>query len=565
MQSGSAPVANPAVTLPSEVPSTIIVGGGLAGLFAALKLAPQPVTLISPAPLGEAASSTWAQGGIAAAVGLGDTIEAHAADTVRAGAGLVDADVALSVARDAADRIDDLVAFGVPFDRDASGAFLQSREAAHSEPRVVRVTGDRAGAAIMQALIRKVIEADHVRIVEGFSAEDLIVRDGIITGLVLAAISDPNRRFSLSGATDIILATGGVGGLYATTTNPAASTGRGIAMAARAGAVIADAEFVQFHPTAISVPSTAAADPLAPAPLASEALRGEGATLVNSEGVRFLLEQHSDAELAPRDIVARAVFAEIADGRGAFLDCREAIGAAFENAFPTIHAMCAAAGIDPSTDLIPVRPAEHYHMGGVKTDARGATTVSRLWAIGEVAATGLHGANRLASNSLLEAVVFAARTAEAVKASRSPASMSASVDALAATDAASGASRKAVDPELRRAAQITIRAIMDRDVGVVRNRAGLAAALSALAEIEASADGDREIENMAIAARFIAESALRRKANLGAHYRSDALATESVNSDAPRRTTMTLAGLNMRAQLTSGELLGELMQSNAVT
>ena len=389
-----------------KIHNAVIIGAGLAGLFTALKLSPHPVTIVSGAPLGQGASSAWAQGGIAAAVGEGDATAAHAADTIAAGAGLVDAAVARSIAADAPDRIRDLLEYGVPFDRDLEGHYVLSREAAHSANRIVRVQGDRAGQAIMEALIATVRATPSISVLEGYEAQELITRgDGRkkrVTGIYLAKTDDPAALYKIDGINAVILATGGIGALYRLTTNPAHARGDGIAMAAKAGATIADAEFVQFHPTAIDVPED-------PAPLASEALRGEGAILVDANGRRFMPAVHQDAELAPRDIVARAVFAQIAAGNGAFLDCTDAIGAEFAARFPTVHARCIEAGIDPVIEPIPVAPAEHYHMGGIKTDANARTSIAGLWAVGEVAATGLHGANRLASNSLLEAVVMAAR------------------------------------------------------------------------------------------------------------------------------------------------------------
>ena len=308
----------PANVIPSN--NIVIVGGGLAGLFCALKLAPHPVTLLTGTPLGTGASSVWAQGGIAAAVMDGDTPEAHARDTILAGAGIVDAPRALAMAREAPARIDDLLSYGVPFDRDLAGALSVSREAAHSARRIVRVKGDQAGRAIMAALTAAVANTPSIDVVSGFAVEDLLMRDGRVTGVAARSL-DGVRLLRLS-ASAVVLATGGAGYLYAVTTNPPEARGTGLAIAARAGALIADPEFVQFHPTAIAI----ARDP---APLATEALRGDGATLVNCRGERFMARIHSDAELAPRDVVARGVFAEIAAGRGAFLDARDAIGAAF--------------------------------------------------------------------------------------------------------------------------------------------------------------------------------------------------------------------------------------------
>jgi L-aspartate oxidase len=491
----------------------VIIGAGLAGLFTALRLAPLPVTVVAAAPLGEGASSIWAQGGVAAAMGEGDTPERHAADTIAAGGGLVDERVAHLVASEAPQRIRDLLAYGVPFDRDGSGGFLLSREAAHSMNRVVRVSGDRAGAAIMQALIAAVRKTPSIRVLERYVAEDLIVTAGSgagarVTGVRLARTdADGSGLFDLIPASAVVIATGGIGALYDVTTNPAYARGEAIAFAARTGAVIADAEFVQFHPTAID------AD-IDPAPLASEALRGEGAILVNAAGERFMKRLHPDAELAPRDIVARGVFAEIAAGRGAFLDCRASIGARFPEAFPTVYAHCRAAGIDPVNGLIPIAPAAHYHMGGIATDVRGRTTVEGLWAVGEVASTGLHGANRLASNSLLEAAVFGARVASDIATlvahtGSAPAPRTYRVKGSPAASAR------------REALLARLRHTMTADVGVIRDAASLASALAVLRGIEKEAESDSMIANMAITAQFVTGAALLRKESRGAHYRSD--------------------------------------------
>jgi L-aspartate oxidase len=492
----------------------VIVGAGLAGLFTALRLAPLPVTIIAAARLGEGAASAWAQGGIAAAVGEGDTPAKHAADTIAAGAGLVDETVAKLVASEGPERIRDLLNFGVPFDRDLAGHYVLSREAAHSMKRVVRVSGDRAGAAIMQALIAAVHMTPSIRVLEGYEAEDLIIEGGRgaggrVTGVRLIRSEERGSgTFELIPASAVVLATGGIGSLYSVTTNPSYARGEALAFAARAGAVIADAEFVQFHPTAIDIATD-------PAPLASEALRGEGAVLVNGLGRRFMVPLHEAAELAPRDIVARGVFTEIAAGRGAFLDCRTAIGAEFPHVFPTVYALCKRAGIDPVTDLIPVAPAAHYHMGGIATDVLGRTTVEGLWAVGEVAATGLHGANRLASNSLLEAVVFGARVARDI-AMLVPRERAGHQAKIYRRDGGTP-----VDPARRLAAISRLRKTMSEHVGVVRNARGLETAMALLREIQAEAHGDSVVENMALAAELVAGAALLRKESRGGHYRSD--------------------------------------------
>ena len=492
----------------------VIVGAGLAGLFTALRLAPLPVTVVAAAPLGEGASSVWAQGGVAAAVGEGDTPEQHAADTVAAGDGLVDPHVARVVAEEAPERIADLLAYGVPFDRDLAGRLVLSREAAHSRRRIVRVSGDRAGAAIMQALIAAVRATPSIRVLERYEATDLILDAGSRGGARCAGVRLIRRDGSGAGAYDfmpasaVVLATGGASALYSLTTNPVYACGEALAFAARAGAAISDAEFVQFHPTAIDVGKD-------PAPLASESLRGEGATLINRNGDRFMAPLHLDGELAPRDIVARGVFAEIAAGEGAFLDCRTAIGARFPDAFPTVYAHCRAAGIDPVTQPIPVAPAAHYHMGGIATDLSGRTSLEGLWAVGEVAATGLHGANRIASNSLLEAVVLGARAAQDIS------------GLVASSDVRSVAKTYRLDQgglldEPHRAHLVArLRQTMSQHVGVVRNGPDLTRALEILRDIGAEAGSDRSLVNMALAAEIITASALLRRESRGAHFRSD--------------------------------------------
>jgi L-aspartate oxidase len=480
----------------------VIVGGGLAGLFCALKLAPRPVTVISAAPLGQGASTAWAQGGIAAAVAEGDSAEAHAADTVAVGAGLVDETIALGLAREAGARIHDLLHYGVPFDRDLEGKLAVGREAAHSARRIVHVRGDMAGRAIMSALVEAVRRTPSIRVIEGFAAEALLTEDGAVTGLQLRKVGEATAKPVTIASRAVVLATGGIGHLYAVTTNPAEASGLGLAIAARAGAIIADPEFVQFHPTAIM----AGRDP---APLATEALRGEGAMLINDKGERFMPARHPLAELAPRDIVARGVFAEIEAGRGAFLDARQALGAHFSEKFPTVHASCMAAGIDPVRQPIPVAPAAHYHMGGISVDARGRTSLKGLWAGGEVSSTGAHGANRLASNSLLEAVVYAARIAEDIGGS-----------SIAASARLPGTSMNQHDSAMPALEEKNLRAMMTSHVGVIRHGDRLAEAVRAFAAIERDA-GNIALRNMATTALLVAASAWARRESRGAHYRID--------------------------------------------
>jgi len=501
-----------------SVHDVIIIGGGIAGLFCALKLSPRPVTVLTAAPIGQGASSAWAQGGIAAAVAEGDTTEAHARDTIAAGAGLVDEALARAMTREAPDRVRDLLAYGVPFDKTLEGHLAVGREAAHSARRVVHVQGDVAGRAIMDALGAAVRSTPSIRLIEGYLAEDLVIDGARVVG-VLARAGSGRKPATLHGRA-VVLATGGIGHLYAVTTNPPEASGIGLAIAARAGAMLADTEFVQFHPTAIAAG-------LDPAPLASEALRGEGAILVNGAGERFMQNIHRDGDLAPRDVVARGVFAEIAAGRGAFLDARTAIGKDFPARFPTVYASCMAAGIDPVRALIPVAPAAHYHMGGVSTDARGRTSLEGLWAAGEVASTGVHGANRLASNSLLEAVVFATRVAEDI----SGTSSQAATPQRASSDT-TGSGLDAASPSVR-----DLRTIMSRHVGVIRSGDGLAVALDKISRIEHAAKSP-SLRKMATAALLVAAAAFARRESRGAHERSDYPKTDPALA---RRAFLTLA------------------------
>jgi L-aspartate oxidase len=499
-----------------EAKGALILGAGLAGLFTALKLAPFPALVLAGARVGTTGSSVWAQGGIAAAVGEGDTWQSHAADTIAAGAGLCDPDIAALVAREASARIDDLVRIGAPFDRDANGHIAVAREAAHSAPRIVHVSGDRAGAEITRTLAENVLATPSVEVMEGFHAVELAMEDGRVVGLFARYGNGADMKLVLFRAPAVIFATGGLGALYAVTTNPLESRGEGLGMAARAGALIADPEFVQFHPTAIAIGRD-------PAPLATEALRGEGAILIDETGRRFMPAIHPSAELAPRDVVARAIHREIAKGHKVFLDCRDAIGDKFASHFPTVNAACLSAGIDPARAPIPVAPAAHYHMGGIASDVRGRTSLEGLWAVGECASTGLHGANRLASNSLLEALVFGARAADDVK-----------------THTASGTGRGLPPAPLRFTAAPPPQALRDamaHHVGLERDAVGLARALATIGAIERASGGEPALLNMVATTKLVTAAALARKESRGAHFRLDHPQTET----AGQRTFLTLA------------------------
>jgi L-aspartate oxidase len=495
------PSGDPAETLTNPV---LIIGGGLAGLFCALKLAPKAVTVIAAAPIGRGASSAWAQAGIAAAVGKGDTTEKHVQDTLVAGDGIVDEAVARLMASEASDRIHDLLEYGVPFDRDLEGRLQVSREAAHSESRIVRVRGDMAGRAIMQALVSAVRRTPSIRVLEGYVAEKLIVDDGAVKGLLARDEAGAGDELIEIRGSDVVVAAGGVGHLYEVTTNPTEARGGGIGMAARAGARMADMEFVQFHPTAIDVGKD-------PAPLATEALRGHGATLVNGGRKRFMVPIHADAELAPRDVVARGIFAEVQAGRGAFLDCTEAVGASFAEEFPTVYGYCRDAGIDPVTEPIPVVPAAHYFMGGIWTDHDGRTSLPGLWACGEVTSTGAHGANRLASNSLLEAVVFSARIATVLRDRAQDAPPQWQDGSVDNDDVETYADSE----QMKR-----LRATMSANLGVLRNGDGMREALRTILVLEDGAETQR-FRNVLTTAKLIAVCALNREESRGGHFRTD--------------------------------------------
>ncbi|MTH77988.1 L-aspartate oxidase [Paracoccus aestuariivivens] len=479
----------------------VILGAGLAALSAALRLAPRPVLVISPEALGQGASSVWAQGGVAAAMDPADTPEAHACDTVNAGAGLVDPEVARLVTNAARSRIFDLTEIGTPFDRTPDGGFVLSREAAHGAARVVRVKGDQAGAQIMKTLIRAVRATPSIQVLEGVMASGLEVAKGRVDGVRLMRASG-SQEITLR-APAVLLAAGGSGGLFAATTNPHRIAGAAIGMAARAGAVISDPEFVQFHPTAMDVG-------IDPAPLASEALRGEGAHLLNANGERFMLAVHPDAELAPRDIVARAVYLQSKAGLRPALDTRHCLGERILTEFPAVAQACARAGIDPTRQPIPVAAAAHYHMGGVETDDTGRSSLSGLWACGEAASTGLHGANRLASNGLLEALVFADRCADSI------AAITPEVTALE-VELPDLAAAPLPDPQLVQ----RLRRAMTLGAGVVRDTVGLMACLREIDAIENSQPDCTPLLNMTATARLIAYAALNRQESRGAHFRSD--------------------------------------------
>jgi len=470
----------------------LVVGAGLAGLSAAMAAAPAKVLLLTEAPLNTGCSSAWAQGGVAAALSGDDAPELHAADTVAAGAGLVIPEVARLLAEEGPAAVRWLAGLGAPFDRAADGAFAQSLEAAHSRARVARVKGDQAGRAIMQAVSVAALAARHIQVRTGAKLVGLLQdAAGRVRGVVARIGGQPVEITAHA----VILATGGIGGLYAVTTTPAELLGEGLGLAAMAGATVADPEFVQFHPTAIDIGRD-------PAPLATEALRGEGAKLIGGQGQAFMARYHPDAELAPRDVVARAIHAERAAGHGAYLDAREAVGAHFPDEFPAVFAACMGGGVDPRVQPIPVAPACHYHMGGIATDTHGRSSLAGLYAAGECASTGVHGANRLASNSLLEAAVFGRRAGQAAR------------DEIAAT---APILRPAIAPDLPPQALADLRLAMSRDAGVVRDAAGLSRLVDQIDALQAVHGRSAALA----AARLTAAAALARRESRGGHYRTD--------------------------------------------
>jgi L-aspartate oxidase len=471
------------------VGNAVIIGGGVAGLMTALRLAPAPTVLLSKSPLGVDASTPWAQGGLAASLGDDDEPALHLADTLHAGDGLCDAAVSNRIVRAAPEAIEALARSGVAFDRTSDGHLALGLEAAHSRRRIVHAAGDGTGRELMRALIEAVRRTPSITVIEGVEARRLLVDDNTITGVLAAGPSGP----MVFATQRVILATGGIGGLFLDTTNPLGCFGQGLALAARAGAELADLEFIQFHPTALDGVAR-------PMKLVSEAVRGEGAVLIDETGRRFLAHEPG-AELAPRDVVARGIGRHLADGHRVFLDVRENPGADFARRFPAIAGFCHAAGIDPATQPIPVRPAAHYHMGGVAVDGAGRSSVAGLWACGEVASTGLHGANRLASNSLTEAVVCAGWVAESV------------AGTLASR------TRRLDPPSLPPPADPTlVRPILSRGAGLLRDRDGLHEAARALLAL---ASGRDAAADPAIVGLMIVVMALRREESRGAHCRTD--------------------------------------------
>jgi L-aspartate oxidase len=488
----------------------LVVGSGVAGLHTAWRAAEAgDVTLLTKRSLFDSATA-YAQGGIAAALGAGDSPALHRRDTLAAGAALCDSEAVEVLVEEGPARVQELYAAGARFDLAPGGRFKLGREAAHSRNRIVHAHGDQTGAEVARTLINRVRESQHVNVVESARVLDLIVRERECVG-VRASVSGRPVEI-IADAT--ILATGGCGQVYRYTTNPVVATGDGYAIAWRSEVRLVDMEFVQFHPTALDTPE----NPLA---LISEAVRGEGAVLRNDRGEAFMTKRHRLADLAPRDIVAREIFREQRPARAGgkprrvFLDATR-LGDAFVQRFPGIFALCQARGIDPRRDLIPVTPAAHYMMGGIVTDLAGRSSLTRLYACGEVSSTGVHGANRLASNSLLEGLVFAERVARDLQA----------VERLQRSQRPQRLEEWKVPPLLDRgAAQVAadnVRRTMWEHAAIDRSAEGLRTCLDDLARIEARLpQGATEELNLVHCARLIAHAALMREESRGGHYRSD--------------------------------------------
>ena len=475
----------------TRLDAPLVVGAGVAGLTVALGL--ERAYLVTAPEMG---STWWAQGGIAAAVASDDSPARHADDTRSVSGGLAVADAVEILTNGGAAAIDSLIAIGAEFDRNDDGELLLGREGGHRTRRVVHADGDATGAEVMRALTAAAEASESVMTIER-RVVDLVMIDGRVAGVVTA--DGKKRQVILAPA--VVLATGGAGRLYARTTNPIGVTGDGVAIAARVGSRLADLEFVQFHPTALD----AGKDPM---PLLTEALRGEGATLVDAHGRRFMDQYHSMAELAPRDVVARAIFWQYDKGSSAYLDGRSIVN--FAERFPTVTAHANSVGLEPTEHLLPVSPAAHYYMGGIDADPSGRTSVAGLWAVGECSSTGVHGANRLASNSLLEGLVFGARVAEDV--SRN----------LFDPDGAPFAPKESLDlPLVAGPVLEDLRQVMWDRVGLVRTGDGLWEARNQILEMDSVLRRTLAGRVAADLSSMVVLAALRRSESRGSHYRAD--------------------------------------------
>jgi L-aspartate oxidase len=490
----------------------VVVGSGIAGLIAAIELSGEhAVTLVTKAALAES-NTRWAQGGIAAAMFSDDSVADHIADTLAAGAGLCNRAAVEVLCAEGPERIRDLIRLGVVFDQ-RDGEFAKGLEAAHSYPRILHAGGDATGLTIETALVRAVRSAPGIRVLEHTFAKELVLDEaGVVTGL--SVIDEQGACSSLSGDA-VILASGGAGQLFLHTTNPSVATGDGVAMALRAGAELADLEFYQFHPTALATPDVESS--ASSTFLISEAVRGEGATLLDAQRHRFMRDVHPSAELAPRDVVARGIARQMAaqDNQPVLLDITDKSPAYLAQRFPSIDAATRARGLDWSAEPIPVTPAAHYWMGGVRTDLYGRTSIAGLYAVGEVACTGVHGANRLASNSLLESLTFAWRCAHEIL--REEPLQAAGFDGALAVEVR--ASVEGSEPITRQALQT----LLWTHAGIERDAVRLKRALDTLtnARVEGATIHDLETRNLLDLARVVVMAALAREESRGAHFRTD--------------------------------------------
>jgi L-aspartate oxidase len=498
------------------VTDLLVLGSGIAGLSAAVRAhrAGLSVALVTKGELGWS-TTRYAQGGVAAALSeLDDSPELHGSDTLTAGAGLCDTDAVRVLVGEGPARVRELIDLGTRFDR-VDGELARAREGGHSVARVVHAGGDATGAEIERSLVTAVLESGaDVR--ESCLATDLLVEQGRVTGVRVRVGPEPSGAHDGAEpdevrARHVLVATGGAGQCFAVTTNPPLSTGDGIAMAMRAGAAVADLEFMQFHPTALHDPAAM------PRPLLSEALRGDGAIVRDEQGVAFMADEHPLADLAPRDVVARAISRRLND-RGLdhlWLDATAIDD--FPRRFPTIWRSAQGVGLDPQVDWLPVAPAAHYLSGGVCTDLDGATTLPGLWACGEAACSGVHGANRLASNSLLEGLVFASRAVEAIVAGKDRADDS---GVMRGIDRSVSAAHSPVPVSLADGAPVrdALQRLMTRDAGVLRSGESLARAAAELATLHAT---DVEDANLLTVARVLVTAALAREESRGTHTRVD--------------------------------------------
>jgi L-aspartate oxidase len=481
----------------------LVVGAGVAGLRAAIELAEAGTVLVIAKDTLRESSSEYAQGGIAVALSDDDDIALHEADTLYAGDGLCDRAAVRVLVEEGPVAIERLIEWGAEFDRDGHRLAF-TREAAHSRNRILHSHGDSTGREIARTLAKKAASIRNITFQSYAATTDLLIRDGEVAG---ALVYDERTEAHISVyARAVLLATGGLGRVYSDTTNPDVATGDGVAMAFRAGAAISNIEFVQFHPTALSVPG-------APRFLLSEALRGEGAVLLNRAGERFMPGYHEMAELAPRDVVARAIMAELKQTGDptVFLDLTNRQPGFIRGRFPRVYQTCLQYGVDISTQPAPVRPAAHYAMGGVQTGLCGCSTLPRLFAAGEAACTGVHGANRLASNSLLEGIVFGERAGRAMRDSASPLSHR------------SPETPEALFPNVT---EQELRALAWDDLGITRNGPDLAAALTKLNDYPLMPNPQArlpqyDLRSIHCVATLIAQAALLREESRGAHYRTD--------------------------------------------